>query len=107
MIASTGCCATSLQLNRGNAYRCAITIVTNCTTTRVSTVSPAICNTSQPLHTGFSSAFGAGGGGRSTGGGNCSTTRGTGACASLLSGCGSNCGFSDNDRQYILSRKRP
>src|SRR5579864_6395350 len=98
MIASTGCCATSLQLNRGNAYRCAITIVTNCTTTRVSTVSPAICNTSQPLHTGFSSAFGAGDIGCDSGAGDGSTTNGAGVCGSLSRDCGSNCGLSGKDK---------
>src|SRR5260221_11144956 len=62
----------------------------------VSSVSPAISSTSQTLQTGFSPALGAGGIGCNCGNGSAMTT--IGACSSLASGGGSNCGFSGDDK---------
>ena len=69
----------------------------------VTTVSPAITKTSHPLHTGS----------RGSGGGICASLIGAGAKASgascsvagasaLTTGCGSNCGLSEDDKMTSL-----
>ena len=62
-------------------------------------VIPAICSTSHPLQTGFSPALGAGFVGSGAGGGKGTTTNGAAVCGSPVSGCGSNCGFSGDDKK--------
>src|ERR1700733_7686868 len=73
----------------------------SCAMKSVASVSPIICSTSQPLHTGSSPAFGAGGV-ASVVGRNESTTNGAGVCASSFCGCGSNGGFSGDDKKAFL-----
>src|ERR1700733_10276114 len=73
--------------------------MSNCVRKRESSVRPVICRTPQPLQTGFSAALGARG--ASGAGGKGSVTCRSGVCASPLSGCGSNCGFSCDDKKIL------
>src|ERR1035437_1174100 len=74
----------------------------------VASVRPKISSTSHPLHTGFSTGGGAVGTGATLAGAKGSGTPGTGACDSALtSGCGSNCGLSEEDKTNSLSKTWP
>src|SRR5579862_413750 len=78
--------------------KCAASNTANWNTTIVTTVSPAISNTSHPFHTGFSTGGGpAGIGGMPAGANESSAFVGVDAGASAVTG-GSNCGLSEDDK---------
>src|SRR5437879_525420 len=76
-----------------------------CSTNTLPRYKPAICRASQPLHTGFSTGAAATGTGGSDIGDDVSGTSGRGECTSPLSNGGSNCGFSDDDKNILSSVK--
>ncbi len=62
----------------------------------------AIWRTSQPVQTGFSTDFGAGGAGANVSGGNESAAIEAGGCGSVFDGGGLNCGASGDDKPILF-----
>src|SRR5579864_2811554 len=96
-----GFCPISDRGSCGYHSRCAANSTTSCSTTMVTTVSPAINSTSHPFHTGFSTGGGTGGTGAAI-----AAAEGSGELkvgVSALTGGGSNCGLSEDDKNVLFS----
>src|ERR1700676_1197735 len=92
---------TSARLSCGYHSRCAASSTTSCSTTIVTTVSPAINSTSHPSQTGFSTGGGAVGTCATVAVANGFGVSGVGGSA-LTKGCGSNCGLSGDDKIFLV-----